>query len=337
LKSKWKRSIPASFSRLGPFTSCGKTFISPETFRVVPDAPPLDEEPPYFIDEAGSFETEIDISDAFPTSNRPQISADSARSAAPSRSVAPSRSFQAPSLVPRSLPTRPTYRNENSGAATQTQNRDANRDSSSESIADAPWLDLSAKELAAAWLDATRKLGCILPTQAATFCSVATEAPDVFVVSFPGSKRQERDYCEREKEKIGASLAQRLGASASIRCLLDPSKTDADILAPPSERGGANFNGSGNFSGGNGFNGPGGAEIGGRSPRPAQGRNAPPAPGVRDLYRQLAQHEAVVELRELFEAELTEIKPPRPSAPRPVIAPPPSADVVDDPDDSDDD
>ncbi|MBQ8363199.1 MAG: hypothetical protein IJX36_04635, partial [Thermoguttaceae bacterium] len=172
-------------------------------------------------------------------------------------------------------------------------------------------------------------------TQAATFCAVATEAPDVFIVSFPSTKRQERDYCEREKDKIGASLAQRLGAPATVRCLLDPSKTDADMLAPVSDRGvGGNFNGFNNSNDRNNFN-----DAGGRSSQPGERRDAAPAPGVRDLYRRLAQNEAVVELRELFDAELTEVRPPRPSDRRPAFAPPPvpPADVVDDPDDSDDD
>ncbi|MBR4834721.1 MAG: DNA polymerase III subunit gamma/tau, partial [Thermoguttaceae bacterium] len=270
-----------------------------------PDAPPFDEEPPYFLAESGSFETEIDVSDALPPLNR---SAKSANSTPTSRFVEPPRSFQPPPVVPRVLPRRPTYQTEIDVATPPQENRDKNARSTPESNAvSAPWLGLSTKELANAWLDATRGLGCILPTHAATFCSVAAEAPDAFVVCFPGSKRQERDYCEREKEKIGASLAQRLGGPVSIRCLLDPTKTDA----------GAGFNGSAESNGfngrrlpsnGAGFNGSnnfnGGRESSNAS-RPA------PTPGVRDLYRRLSQNEVVVELRELFEAELAEVKPPR--------------------------
>ena len=273
-----------------------------------PDAPPVDEEPPYFLAESGAFETEVDVSDALPTPVRPKISASPATS---SRFAEPPRSFQAPSIVGRPLPPRPNCRNENNLNATPTSNREPNGESSRESVAAAPWFALSSQELAAAWLDATRGLGCILPTQAATFCAVATEAPNVFIVSFPGSKRQEREYCEREKEKIGASLAQRLGAPVVVRCLLDPSKTDADVVA--------------SLGRGDSPNAP--------FPRSGERRPAPPTPGVRDLYRRLSQNEVVIELRELFDAELAEIKPPRPSAPRPAFAPPP---VVDDPDDSDD-
>ncbi|MBR4102621.1 MAG: hypothetical protein IKK39_00985, partial [Thermoguttaceae bacterium] len=82
-----------------------------------------------------------------------------------------------------------------------------------------------------------------------------------------------------------------------------------------------------------------GAENGGRFSPSGERRPAAPAPGVRDLYRRLAQNEAVLELRELFEAELTEVRPPRPSDRRPAFAPPPapSVDAVDDSDDSDDD
>ena len=302
------RSVPVPVPIVRPAA------VAPST----PDAPPVDEEPPYFLADDGSFETEVDVSDAFPTPNRPQFSVDSA----------PPRSFQAPALVGRALPSRPTYRDANVDAAQSPKNRDKNAEASRDSVADAPWLALSPQELAAAWLDATRGLGCILPTQAATFCSVATEAPNAFIVSFPGSKRRERDYCESAKEKIGASLAQRLGTPVSVRCLLDPSKTDANTFVPVSERG--DFNGSNNYDD---FNGA------GRSPRPTDRRPAPPAPGGRDLYRRLAQNEAIVELRELFEAELTEIKPPRPTDRRPGFAPPPIpvVDAVDDPDDSDDD
>ncbi|MBQ9801318.1 MAG: hypothetical protein IJO40_15465, partial [Thermoguttaceae bacterium] len=282
-----------------------------------PDAPPVDEEPPYFLADDGSFETEVVLPDELLPPRRK-----------PSSVAEPPRSFQAPPLVGRPLPSRPTYRNEKAEENPPTQNRDANDKTVSDSNADAPWLALSSKELAAAWLDATRGLGCILPTQAATFCSVATEAPNVFLVSFPASKRQEREYCEREKEKIGASLAQRLGAPASVRCLLDPSKTDADVLAPSDGRDSFRANRVGD-----GFSRSNGAEFGGRSSR-SERRPDDAAPGVRDLYRQLVQNEAVVELRELFDAELTEIKPPRPSARRPAF---PSPTVGDDSDDSDDD
>ncbi|MBQ1277071.1 MAG: hypothetical protein IIY07_00335 [Thermoguttaceae bacterium] len=162
-----------------------------------------------------------------------------------------------------------------------------------------------------------------MPTQAATLCKVATEAPNVFIVFFPGSRRRERDYCERAKDKIAASLARRLGASASVRYALDPTKTDADILVPASERGG--------------LDGCGAPASGSRFPRSGERRPEPPAPGVRDLYRQLVQNEVVIELRELFEAELADVKPPRPSANRPPVAPPPpAAEIDDDSDDSDD-
>ena len=270
------------------------------------DAPPLDEEPPYFLDEGGSFETEVVLPDELPPR----------RSFAPA--VEPRRSFQAPSLVGRPLPPRPTSRNESNADAPQTSSRVPNAAPACASLDAAPWLALSRKELADAWLDATRGLGCILPTQAATFCEVATEAPNALIVSFPGSRRQERDYCERAKEKIASALAQRLGSPVSVRCLLDPTKTDANVLAP-SER--------------NAVDGCGGPAF---SSRPPQRRAEAPAPALRDLYRQLVQNEVVIELRELFEAELTEVKPPRPSAGRPPLAPPPAASVDDDSDDSDD-
>ncbi|MBR4104495.1 MAG: DNA polymerase III subunit gamma/tau, partial [Thermoguttaceae bacterium] len=134
-----------------------------------PDAPPLDEEPPYFLAESGAFETEIDVSDVFPTPNRPKIPINPNNSPSSTSAVEPPRSFQAPSLVGRSLPPRPTYRNPNADVAPTAKNCDENNKTAPDSSADAPWLALSSKELAAAWLDATRGLGCILPTQAATF------------------------------------------------------------------------------------------------------------------------------------------------------------------------
>jgi hypothetical protein len=276
-----------------------------------PDAPPFDEEPPYFISDGAPFETEVVLPDELPPSRRAVAPAPEQR-----------RAFQAPSIVPRSLPPRPTYRNENTFSL-QLKNRDESAETPRESNAAAPWLALSQKELASAWLDATRGLGCILPTQAATFCAVATEAPNVLIVSFPGSKRQERDYCERAKDKIGAALAQRLGSPVSVRCALDATKTDADMLAPASERGAAN-----------GFNVA--PASGDRFSRSGDRRAEAPGPGVRDVYRRLVQNEVVIELRELFEAELTDVKPPRPAANRPPLAPPPVVDAVDDPDDPDD-
>ncbi|MBP3530334.1 MAG: DNA polymerase III subunit gamma/tau [Thermoguttaceae bacterium] len=271
-------------------------------FAPSPDAPPIDEAPPYFLADDGSFETEVVLPDELLPPRRSSVPV-----------VEQRRPFQAPSLAGRPLPSRPTYRDENGSSATQAPNRVPD----AESVAAVPWLALSSQELADVWLDATRGLGCILPTQAATFCQVATEAPNFLLVSFPGSRRRERDYCEREKEKIDASLARRLGTSVSVRCLLDPSKTDADILGPEDARG-ANLCGA-----------PG---TDGRSPRQDR-RGAPQTPGAQELYRRLVQHEAVLELRELFDAELTDVKPPRPSANRPAIAPPPANDGSDDSDD----
>ncbi len=289
-----------------PSTSPSSSRRPPVASRTVPvstpDAPPLDEEPPYFLAESGAFETEIDVSDVLPPPNRPANSTRSANSTPP-RFAEPGRSFQPPPVVPRVLPKRPTYQTEIDVAAPRRENRDANARSTPESNAAASWLERSPKDLEAVWLDATRGLGCILPTHAATFCAISTEAPNVFVVSFPGSKRQERQYCEREKEKIAASLAQRLGSPVAVRCLLDPTKTDADAHSA----GFGDLTGAASDSGRNGFD-----NFNGRR-EPSNGARSAPSPAVHDLYRQLAQNEIVLELRELFDAELAEVKPPRSS------------------------
>lgn len=299
---------PAPVPPTPPAANASRRRVEP-----TPDAPPLDEEPPYFLADSDSLETEVDVSDAFPAPIRPENSEKS------SRFTEPPRSFQPPPVVPRVLPKRPTYQTKINEPAPTAQARDVR--STADSDADgAPWLALSPKELADAWLDATRGLGCILPAQAATFCEIKTESPNVFAVYFPGSRRGERNYCEREKERIDAALARRLGASVAVRCLLDPTKTDDAATRVPSDSNGRDgFNG---FSGSdsavsssrrdssapssgsdrNGFNGG----------RPSSSGALPAAaPGVRDLYRQLSQNEIVVELRELFEAELAEVKPPR--------------------------
>lgn len=301
-------SAPAPVPPTPPVANASRRQVEP-----TPDAPPLDEEPPYFLADSDSLETEVDVSDAFPAPIRPENSEKS------SRFTEPPRSFQPPPVVPRVLTKRPTYQTKINEPTPSAQARDVR--STADSDADgAPWLALSPKELADAWLDATRGLGCILPAQAATFCEIKTESPNVFAVYFPGSRRGERNYCEREKERIDAALARRLGASVAVRCLLDPTKTDDAATRVPSDS-----NGRDGF---NGFSGPDSAVSSSRrdSSAPSSGsdrngfnggRPSSPgalpaaAPGVRDLYRQLSQNEIVVELRELFEAELAEVKPPR--------------------------
>ncbi|MBQ2789936.1 MAG: DNA polymerase III subunit gamma/tau, partial [Thermoguttaceae bacterium] len=71
----------------------------PAVATPTPDAPPVDEEPPYFLADGGSFETEVVLPDELLPPRR-----------SPSPTAEAPRSFQAPPLVGRPLPPRPTYR-----------------------------------------------------------------------------------------------------------------------------------------------------------------------------------------------------------------------------------
>lgn len=169
-----------------------------------------------------------------------------------------------------------------------------------------PWLSLSPEQLANIWLDTTN-FGVVLPGQASAFCSVRTEAPNQFIVSFPGGCSSQRDYCESEKGKIVNRLSDILGERVDLRCIIDstvvatstaaangytpvsfgnpaPQANDVSERYVPS----SSFRESSNSS-----------------------RNVPKrerAVNFQEVSRQLDKNEAVQQLKELFEAELSEVK-----------------------------
>ena len=169
-----------------------------------------------------------------------------------------------------------------------------------------PWLAYSPDQLANIWLDTTN-FGVVLPGQASAFCAVRAEAPNQFIVSFPGGCSSQRDYCESEKGKIVNRLSDILGERVELRCIVDSTAVATSTAAT------------------NGY-----APIYRGSPAPQANdvseryvpnssfRESPISPrsvpkreravNFQEVSRQLDKNEAVQQLKELFEAELSEVK-----------------------------
>lgn len=169
-----------------------------------------------------------------------------------------------------------------------------------------PWLSFSPEQLANIWLDTTN-FGVVLPGQASAFCAVRAEAPNQFIVSFPGGCSSQRDYCESEKGKIVNRLSDILGERVDLRCIID-STVVATSTAPA--------NGYAPVSFGNPA--PQANDVSKRYGPDSPFRESPNSPrsvpkrertvNFQEVSRQLDKNEAVQQLKELFEAELSEVK-----------------------------
>ena len=135
----------------------------------------------------------------------------------------------------------------------------------------------STSQLQAAWHEATNR-GVVLPNHATTAAEVRIEPPNSFVVVFPGDRSTERDYCEMERTTIQERLGELLGAKLHLRLIVDPNLKSPQ--KPPT------------------------SNVGARGePRAAR-------VNLRALYTQVAESEIALQIKEVFDADLVEVKPP---------------------------
>lgn len=255
------------------------------------------EEPPYFVADAGDSGTEIVVPDEILRAER--------RFERPARAV--------PSVVAaeKISEKRAAFAN----VAKKSGGNGGNRENGSASVAAAApsWTRLLENELASIWLEATRGLGCALSAQAAEFCAIRVEAPNSFVVYFPGDRRIQRDFCEREKSKIVANLVGKLGGAVVLRCLLDAARQATDASNWSNSASPASRSNSSNPSNRDDRSFDAASESGGSFGRSSTSNGvAPSAPreNFRDVYRKIERNEVVRQIKELFDAELAEVKPP---------------------------
>ena len=137
----------------------------------------------------------------------------------------------------------------------------------------------------------------MLPYQASAFSRIDVEAPNLFTVVFPVSKGPQRQYCEDEKGKITAKLSKILGCDVALRCLIDAraSETPNDPQRPSNP----NAYARSNYPNRSYENRPNGVS------RASMGRQTP------NLV-EIEKNETVRQIKEIFDAELFEVKSPPP-------------------------
>ncbi|MBQ9874026.1 MAG: DNA polymerase III subunit gamma/tau [Thermoguttaceae bacterium] len=165
------------------------------------------------------------------------------------------------------------------------------------------WISLPQETLIKYWLEST-KSGVVLPSKAATFGEIRAEYPDRFVVLFPEGRDEEKSYCESEKSKIAPKLSKKLGGAVTISCLIDPSVSprlqtnDVSSVQTPSPSAAISARPNSGFS-----------PVASRANDPRDRRSSPRG-DFQEIRREFEQNPTVQEIKELFDAELGEIKPP---------------------------
>ena len=178
------------------------------------------------------------------------------------------------------------------------------------------WLSYSQDVLANTWLDSTNALGVTVSSSATAFGAIRTESPDQFVVLFPTSSTLQRDYCENAKLEIAANLEKKLQSAVSLVLQTDPSispyersRANGKSYQPVQETHGSNgLSARGQNS--NSFVANNQKDFSGNAANGHDGQA--PRVDINEIRRQFEQNEVVQEIKELFEAELGEIKMPAP-------------------------
>ncbi len=144
-------------------------------------------------------------------------------------------------------------------------------------------LTKSKQELAQIWTEAT-KSGVMLQNHASAFCELRAEPPRTLTVVFPKNRRMQRDYCENERGVIESRLASILGEAVSLRLITDPNVTAQDFED---------------------------VHDGKSKRQPVQKRESrAPVANFQELSRQVADSSVAQQIKEIFDARLSEVKPP---------------------------
>lgn len=182
------------------------------------------------------------------------------------------------------------------------------------------WLSYSENQLCDYWQAATHT-GVVLPNHAGMFATVRTEAPNVFIVVFPADYEVQRNYCENEKEKIAAVLSKKLRSNVDLRLILDPTVSPRQRLEESTnyDRPVSDFASAESSC----------LQAVDQSPRQydaprsnsksrqGSSKSAPQRGNFHELIREFEQDDLVQELKELFEAEVSEVSYLPPSTSKP--------------------
>lgn len=156
----------------------------------------------------------------------------------------------------------------------------------------------------------TKTLEEPVASDAASFDVIRTERPNRFVVLFASDRTLQRDSCAKNEELIVANLEKRLNSSVSLTLVIDPS-----ISNPSSAKSSFRFprrdNPEGNvqsFRQTPQNNVSPVAQNAFSEKRNYGGAGQTQRVNAQNLRRQFEQNEVVQEIKEVFEAELGEIK-----------------------------
>ncbi len=167
----------------------------------------------------------------------------------------------------------------------------------------ADWLSLPQSELASLWTNATSS-GIVLPTHASAFFEIRPETPSTFTVVFPAGCQMQRDYCENERAAIESRISGQLGGSVVLRLIVDPTihePASKENVRTPLPANGQDLHRHDAFINV-------GSDAGNTIAKPTK------VVDFQELHRQVENSEVAQQIQELFEAELSEVKPPAPPA-----------------------
>ena len=196
--------------------------------------------------------------------------------------------------------------NTNVAAESTTNSYSSPAPSSAENADSALWGKLTQKELMTFWTEATNS-GIVLPSHASVVAEIRIDPPRTFTVVFPEGKQIQKDYCENERASILGRLTTALGSEPNLRFIIDPNvKPRSDSSSSSASAGSDNYRGE--YAGNQGSNYQRQRQPRGEGSRPAT------LADFRELRRHVEESKIAHEIQEIFEAELTEVKPPAPPA-----------------------
>lgn len=185
------------------------------------------------------------------------------------------------------------------------------------------WLSFPENKLIDYWLSVTNT-GVILPGHAKTFGAIRTEAPNLFIVVFPKGHTTQKNYCENIKDKLATSLSQRLKSQITLQFLVDSSISKPQMTFSDEKTSDVrdnlkiqqpircNSNSTISFA-----YEPNNVQIPNINPNRTNKETVSSRGNYRELTKEFAQNQVVLELKEFFNAELSDVKPPTPNTTKP--------------------
>ncbi len=179
------------------------------------------------------------------------------------------------------------------------------------------WFSYSPDVSAGIWLDSTKSLAGEVADDAKAFGAIKTEKPNRFIVLFPADRELQCNSCANAKELIEANLAKRLKSDVTLTLRLDPSISTYEPSLPNAASQRSYLENSK-------------LEVSSQKlnrrnvsvsvpPKTASGNDCgftrqPSNLSFQEVRRQLEQNEIVKEIKEVFDAELSDVRKNSPNA-----------------------